>query len=51
MKGGSLNNSFFESLKSEGNYERACCLALLTDNYEKALEILESATQIGNRNI
>ncbi|RNA20581.1 WD repeat-containing mio [Brachionus plicatilis] len=45
MKEGCLSQNYFASLKKLGNYERACCLALLTDNYEQALDILESAIQ------
>ncbi|CAF0839136.1 unnamed protein product [Brachionus calyciflorus] len=46
MKDGVLSQSFFTTLKTLQEFERACFLALLTDNYEQALDILDSASQI-----
>jgi hypothetical protein len=35
------------SLENSQQFERACCLALLTKNHEQALEILDSASKNG----
>jgi hypothetical protein len=40
-------NKIFSSLVEQSQFERACCLALLTQNYDKALEILENANKEG----
>jgi hypothetical protein len=37
----------YYSLVDQNQFERACCLALLTNNYDKALEILEEANKEG----
>jgi hypothetical protein len=35
------------SLESSNQFERAACLAVLTDNYEQALETLDNAHNSG----
>lgn len=47
IKDGELSSNFFNNLKNANEFERACCLALLTENYEQALDILDNASQNG----
>jgi len=42
-----FNDVNYESLESSNQYERAACLAVLTDNYEQALETLDNAHNSG----
>lgn len=49
MKSGVLSSKFYAKLEEDGQFERACCLALLTQNYEKALEILDNANKKDSR--
>ncbi len=37
------------SLESSNQFERAACLAVLTDNYEQALETLDNAHNSGKK--
>ena len=41
--------NFLKSLENRNQFERAACLAILTNNYEQALEMLENASKTDNR--